>query len=178
MPRPAGSPRRNVSAPGHLVDAPVVDPRLPHRHRPRRGGHLPRLVVPVAHHHPMPLLVDQMRVGVDIGGDLGQQSRGQHLPRAVANQLVEQRPTHRRRGVLVGLGLFLDYLEHGHAFPNRRANVGPDQRAMESRSSSGRCILSRHQAESHPQVLIIAPCWSSLAFQTRLGIDPFPELDH
>src|SRR4051794_29755079 len=36
-------------------------------------------------------------------------------------------------------------------------NVGPDQNLMTSRSSSGGCALSRHRAEGHPQVLIIAP---------------------
>ena len=42
-------------------------------------------------------------------------------------------------------------------FPNRRANAGPDQTHLDFRSSSGRCASSRHLAEGHPQVLIIAP---------------------
>jgi len=63
-------------------------------------------------------------VGVDVGGDLGLQRRREHRPRAVTDQLVEQRPTHRSRDVLVGLVLFLDYLEHGRTIPNQRANAG------------------------------------------------------
>ncbi|MFZ5850556.1 MAG: hypothetical protein ACOYY2_04075 [Actinomycetota bacterium] len=50
----------------------------------------------------------------------------------------------------------MDYLEHGRTFPNQRANAGPDQSYRTFRSSSGRCAPSRHQAEGHPQVLIIA----------------------
>jgi integrase len=96
-------------------------------------------MVAVADHQPVTILIDQMRVGVDVGGDLGPQRRGQHLPSAVADQIVQQRPADRRRGVLVGLGLVVDYLEHGRTFPNQRANAGPDQNLMTSRSSSGRC---------------------------------------
>ena len=71
--------------------------------------------------------VEFVGVRLDVGGDLGLQRRREHLPRAVTGELIEQRPTHRRRDVVVGLGLFVDYLEHGRAFPNRRANAGPDQ---------------------------------------------------
>jgi len=50
----------------------------------------------------------------------------------------------------------VDYLEHGRTFPNQRANAGPDQTSLGFRSSSGRCVPSRHPAKDHPQVLIIA----------------------
>lgn len=70
-------------------------------------------------------LVDDLAVGVDVGGDLGPQRRGQHLSGAGTDQIVQQRATHHRRGVLVWLGLFLDYLERGRTFPNQRANAGP-----------------------------------------------------
>ena len=43
---------------GRLVDALVVDPRLPHRDRSRSRGHLPGAVVAVADHQPVPVLVD------------------------------------------------------------------------------------------------------------------------
>ena len=56
-----------------------------------------------------------------------------------------------------GASTWVDREGHGRAFPNRRANAGPDQIATDSRSSSGRCVLSRHLAEGHSQVLIIAP---------------------
>ena len=75
-------------------------------------------------------------------------------PRTVADDLVEQRP---RRLAVVGLLVVVDCLEHGRTFPNQRANAGPDQNCLDSRSSSGRCAPSRHPAEDHPQVLIIAP---------------------
>jgi len=82
---------------------------------------------PVAHHQPPAVIIDLVLVSIDISGDFRQQRRGQHLPSAVTSELIEQRTTHRRRGVDVGLALLLNYLEHGRALPNRRANAGPDQ---------------------------------------------------
>jgi hypothetical protein len=43
--------------------------------------------------------------------------------------------------------------------PSRTSASTPalDQTYLDFRSSSGRCAPSRHQAEGHPQVLIIAP---------------------
>ena len=129
LPCPGGQDRRGEPDPltGRLIDALVVDPRRTHRHRPGRRGDLPRVVEAVADHQPTTLRVELVGMSVDVGGDLGQQRRRQHLPRPVASELVEQRPTHSRRDVLLGLALLLDYLEHGRAFPNRRANAGPDQ---------------------------------------------------
>ena len=86
-------------------------------------------------------------------GDLGLQRRRQHLPGTVADDLIKQRPT----GRLVGRLDVVDYLEHERTFPNQRANAGPDQSSVTTRSSSGRCASSRSPAEGHPQVLIIAP---------------------
>ncbi len=113
------------------------------------------VVVAVADHQPVPVLVDLIGVGVDVGGDLGLQRRRQHLPGTVAHDLIEQRPA--RRAVLVGRIGVVNYLEHGRTFPNQRANAGLDQSYLDFRSSSGRCAPSRHLAEGHPQVLIIAP---------------------
>ncbi|WP_312846688.1 ATP-binding protein [Propioniciclava sp. MC1595] len=59
--------------------------------------------------------------------------------------------------MLVGLVLVVDYRKHGRTFPNQRVNAGPDQSYSDFRSSTGRCAPSRHPAEDHPQVLIIAP---------------------
>jgi len=84
-------------------------------------------VVAVADHQPVTGLVDLTCVGVDVGGDFGLQRRREHRPGAVADQLVQQRPAHPSRGVSVGPGLFLDYIEHGRTFPNQRVNAGPDQ---------------------------------------------------
>jgi len=103
---------------------------------------------------------------LDVGGDLGLQRGREHPAGALTGQLVEHRPTHPRRGVLIGLVLVVDYREHGRTFPNQRVNAGPDQSYLDFRSSSGRCAPSRHRAEDHPQVLIIAPVASRLAVQT------------
>ena len=70
-------------------------------------------------------LVDGVGMGLDVGGDLGLQRRREHRPRAVTDQLVQQRPADPSRDVCSGLGLFVDYLEHGRTFPNQRANAGP-----------------------------------------------------
>jgi hypothetical protein len=111
-------------------------------------------VVPVADHQAKAILVELVAELLDVGGDLGLQSRREHLPSSIADDLIEQRPAGR---VLVGRLGVVDYLEHERTFPNQRANAGPDQNLVSSRSSSGRCAPSRSPAESHPQVLIIAP---------------------
>jgi len=69
-------------------------------------------VVAVADHQPATVLVDLVGVCLDVGGDLGLQRRGQHLPGTAAHDFIEQRPTHRGRSLCVGLGLFFYYLEH------------------------------------------------------------------
>jgi hypothetical protein len=66
------------------------------------------------------VLVDLVGVGVDVGGDLGLQRRGQHRSGTVADQLVQQVTTHRGRRVLVGCCFLVDYREHGRTFPNQR----------------------------------------------------------
>jgi hypothetical protein len=43
----------------------------------------------------------------------------EHLPRSLAHDLIEHRTAR-----LVGLGLVVDYLEHGRTLPDRRANAG------------------------------------------------------
>lgn len=58
----------------------------------------------------MPGLVDLVPVRLDVRRDLDTQRCGEHLPGTIAGELVKQRPTNRRRGVHVGLGLFLSYL--------------------------------------------------------------------
>jgi len=109
----------------------------------------------VPHHQPPPVGIEQLGVRLDVGGDLDLQRSGQHLPSALTNQRVEQRRT-PRRGLVTGLAGVPDYLENGRTFPNQRANAGPDQSILDFGSSLGRCAPSRHPAETHPQVLIIA----------------------
>ena len=72
----------------------------------------------------MTSLVHLLSMGLNVRGDLGLQRRRQHRPGPVAHQLIQQRPTHPSRGVLVGLVLLLDYRGHGRTFPNQRANAG------------------------------------------------------
>ncbi len=79
----------------------------------------------VAHHQPVTVLIDLLSMSVDVGAHLGLQRRGQHLPRAVTHNLVEQRFTTGHGGLVVGLIVLLDYLEHGRTFPNQRDNAGP-----------------------------------------------------
>ena len=100
----------------------------------------------------MPVGIHQIPVRLDVGGHLNQQRRRQHLLRAVPTNLIQQQPADRLR-----VSRVLNYLEHGRTFPNQRVNAGPDQSYLDFRSSSGRCVQSRHPAESHPQVSIIAP---------------------
>jgi hypothetical protein len=107
----------------------------------------------ITDHQPPTVLVELVLELLDVGGDLGLQRRGQHLPSTVAHDLIKKRPT----GRLVGRLDVVDYLEHERTFPNQRANAGPDQIPVATRSSSGRCAPSPSPADDHPQVLIIAP---------------------
>ena len=76
----------------------------------------------VSDHQPVSVFVELACERLDVGGDLGLQRRGQHLPSAVADDLIEQRPTSR----LVGRRSVVNYLERGRTFPSRRANADPD----------------------------------------------------
>ena len=88
-----------------------------------------------------------------MSGHLSPQRRRQHLLRTIPDNLIQQRPARR-----VGLGRVLNYLEH-EGVPFRTSAPTPVliRTATDFRSSSGRCAHSRHPAEDHPQVLIIAP---------------------
>jgi len=46
--------------------------------------------VAVAHDQPVAVLIEMVGMGIDIGGDLGLQRRREHLPRAIAHDLIEQ----------------------------------------------------------------------------------------
>jgi hypothetical protein len=85
-------------------------------------------VVAVAHDQPVAVLVALVGELGDVGVHLGPQRLGQHPPRALPDDLVDQRP--RRAARVVGRGLVMNYLEHGRTFPNRRANAGPDQNSF------------------------------------------------
>jgi len=74
-------------------------------------------VVAVADHQPVAVLVELVGAGLDIGGNLGLQRRREHLTGTVTHDLVEQRPVALARLGCAGLGLLVDYLEHGRTFP-------------------------------------------------------------
>lgn len=104
------------------VGALVVHPRRGHLHRASTGQYRPRPGRTVAHHHPPAVLIAQPGELADIGGDLGLQRRGQHLPGTVPYDLVDQQrrlPLSRQRASLVR-----HYCEHGCTFPARRSSAG------------------------------------------------------
>ena len=115
--RPRRQDRRGKPLPltGIGVDTLVVDPRRGHRHRARGGQHLTPGVGAVADHQPATALIELTGVGIDVGGHLSLQRRGQHLPGAVAHDLIQQRPT----TAVIGVGLIgvVNYGEHGRTFP-------------------------------------------------------------
>ncbi|WP_405183594.1 hypothetical protein OG225_42055 (plasmid) [Nocardia sp. NBC_01377] len=63
----------------------------------------------------MAVLVELIGELSDIGGDLGLQRGGEHLPGTVTDDLIEQRPG--RTGLLASSDDVLNYREHGRTFP-------------------------------------------------------------
>src|SRR5438067_11827523 len=61
----------------------------------------------------------QITIVTLVGRHLRLQGDREHLPRSLAHDLIEHRTAR-----LVGLGLVVDYLEHGRTLPDRRANAG------------------------------------------------------
>jgi hypothetical protein len=86
-----------------------------------------RLVVRNGYHQQRDVLTAAGAVAVkaprvnDKRCDLGLQRRLQHPPSAVADDLIQQRPT--RTSVVVGRLRIVNYREHGRTFPNQRANL-------------------------------------------------------
>ncbi len=97
------------------VDPLVVDPRGHHSDRARGGQHGARLVIAVAYHQPMPVAVELIGELLDIGGNFGLQRRMQHLAGAIADDLIQQRPT--RTDVIVGPLRVVNYRKQGRTFP-------------------------------------------------------------
>ena len=102
---------------GDLVDALVVDPRRVDLDRAGGREHLTRHGVAVAHHQTVAVLVELVGVRVDVGGDLGLQRCGEHPPRALTHEVIDQRHA-RRRGCWRHLGVG-NYREHGRTLPTR-----------------------------------------------------------
>ncbi len=108
-PRRQNLRREPLPLTGVWVDALVVDPRCLHRNRTRSGHHLPLVVGAVTHHQTVPVLIDLIGELVDVGGDLGAQCRGEHLPSTVSDDLIEDGAVLASR---VGTFVGVDYREH------------------------------------------------------------------
>ncbi len=92
--RPRRQDRRGepLPLPGHRVRPPVIDPRHGHLHSARAGQHLPRLVTAVADHQPAAVLIPLGGTRRDTGINRTPQRPGQHPPRALPHDLINQRP--------------------------------------------------------------------------------------
>jgi hypothetical protein len=71
-------------------------------------------VIPVADHPPPAILIPLRGVRRDIGIHLGLQRLGQHPPRALPHDLIDQRPRPTR---FLFRRSLLHYREHGRTFP-------------------------------------------------------------
>jgi hypothetical protein len=97
-----------------LVHALVVYARRLHHDRPGGCGHGPLSVVSVADDQTAASLV---ALACQLGYvlvDLGLQGRGEHPPRALADDAVDQ-------GTGLGGAVLVNYAQHGRAFPTRAA---------------------------------------------------------
>jgi hypothetical protein len=81
------------------------------------------LVGAVAHHQPASVLVALVAELGDVGVHLGLQRLGQHPPRTLADDLVDQRHPDRAAGV-IGVGSSRNYGEHGSYPSDRRWRAG------------------------------------------------------
>jgi hypothetical protein len=116
-----GKNRRTEPLPfaGGRVGALVVDPRGSDLDRTSAGQHLPALVIAIAHHQAPAVLAPLGSELGYIGIHLGLQRLGQHPPRALPHDLINQRP----RAILTALmaaALARDYGEH-RVVPSRPA---------------------------------------------------------
>src|SRR5271157_6521495 len=101
--------------PGIRVDPLVVDPRGHHGDRARGGQHVARLVIAIADHQPTAVVVEPIGELLDIGANFRRKRRMQHLAGAIADDLVQHRPT--RTSVIVGPLRVVNYRKHGRTFP-------------------------------------------------------------
>ena len=118
-----------AAPPGVGVDPAVVDPRRDHLDRAGAGQDLPRLMRAVAHHQPTPTLVAVGGKPGDVGVNLRLQSLGQHPPRALAHDLINQRRRTGRPAALIVPGRSRTTV----------ARVVPSRPALARRSCSRAC---------------------------------------
>jgi hypothetical protein len=79
-------------------------------------------VVAIAHDQPVAVLLTLLGEPGKIGVHLRLHRLGQHPPRALPHQLIDQRRTTTR--TIITSRRLGHYAEHGSYLPDRRANVG------------------------------------------------------
>ena len=79
-----------LALPGLLVDALVVDPRRPDRHRARAHGHPPLPRATVADDQPLAVLADLIRERRHVLVDLGLERRRDHPASALPREIIER----------------------------------------------------------------------------------------
>ncbi len=127
------------------IDPAVVDPRRTHPDRAGAGQHLSRLVIAVAHHQPLPALVELVSEPGNAPLDLGLQRLGQHPPGTLTNDLIDHRRGLAQRdapgAAIVSYGLG-DYGEHGRTFPTDATTSAETRWLLDFNEPIGLLMLS------------------------------------
>src|SRR5262249_36503136 len=126
--RPRRQDRRREPLPltGFRVNPLVVHAWCGHLHRTGTGGHVPRLVIAVAHHQPAAVLVTLVDEPGAVGIDLGPQRLGQHPPGTLAHDPIDykRRPERHHRGRTLTVGIIRVCREHEPYLPDQRCRSG------------------------------------------------------
>jgi hypothetical protein len=146
-PAPAGEDHALELHPsaGGGVGAPVIYPRADELHLADPGGDGARWGVPVAHHQPVAVLIDQLGVGRAIGPHLGLQRHRQHPPGTFAEQLLQV------QGQLSLCVLISHYTQH------RGVPSSPASARRRPPHRSGWKVRRALMPGTHPQVPTITP---------------------
>ena len=125
----------------------------------------------VADHQPVTILIDLLGMGVDIGRQLRLQGGDASICLAASRTISSSTEP------LASLGSASSWTTLSMGVPSRPARQRRHmiRLAMGYRSSSGRGAPSRHPAEDHPQVLIIARDrrLGGIKFRRRHAVGPF-----
>jgi hypothetical protein len=146
---------------GGGVSAPVIHPRADELHLAGPGGDGARWGVPVAHHQPVAVLIDQLGVGRDVALHLGLQRDRQHPPGTFAKQLVQVQ------------GQLDPRLVVNHYTQHRGVPSSPALARRRPPYRSGWKVRRALMPGAHPQVPTIAPRGARPAVQRltpRLGV--------
>jgi hypothetical protein len=76
------------------------------------------------HHQPTTLLITLADEPTDVSVNLSLQRGGEHPPRPLPNDLIDQRPRRQRRRIHSRRTTLHDYREHGRAFPTSASDAG------------------------------------------------------